>query len=599
MARKYASIDFLRGFAIWMMVFVHTLMRWVDQSGIEANLANLPMLIFVILLAAIFFGGWAGFFLMVSASGNMISMYRNIERGKKVGSVVLKQVIGGSLLLLCAVLTEAVIGYHGYLGEVALGHPEKWDILLWRGFHQETIHTIAWCVILNGVVQGLLSMNGGYKKIKRNIIIYLVLAVILIAATVPIWEGLRYSFPGWNTKGLPLQYPFDTPLAGKEPIQYGYLGITPFWQLVKQWFIAPLAGGPEPIVPFLAVSFIGSVIGLFLLKKEQEKEANPDKLPSTRPLTIALIITFVLFLIGLVGTGVLGATSPDMNLVGVLISHHYDVRALYEYSLPYGFGYSFLWLTWFILETAAQLCAILIILRAVEFRGKAKQFARKTLYFRRFGFVAFSIYNWQFVDIIAVWAFVGIGLLFPALQIPGVNKVGEGYTAIMDAARNGYGPIYIWFLIAAVYGVHQILLKSWEKANFTGGFEWFISKVSDIIIPAKRKDRVREGFFKTVRLDPKKGLYNVQWIEMVPYDKVQHADLVDSKLAARLCWIGLLIPPLSLVSLGIAKTALKTEGKNKYSKRGYIVSIIAICLTAVIIAVLLFSRQLGIPGISL
>ncbi len=594
MVKKYASIDFLRGFAIFMMVFVHTLMRWVDQSGIEASLGELPMMILVILLGAIFFGGWAGFFLMVSASGNMISMYKNLERGNKVRDVVLKQVIGGVLLLFCAVLTEAAIGYHGYLGEVALGHPERWDILLYRGFHQETIHAVAWCIILNGIVQGLLSINGGHKKIKRNIIIYLVLAVIVIVAAVPIWEGLRYSFPGWDTNAEILQYPFGTPLGGTRDIQYGILGVTPFWTLVKQWFIAPLAGGPEPIIPFLGVSFIGSVIGLFLMKKEQEKELNPDKLPSTRPLTRGLIIGFSLFLIGLISTVILGVLSPHLNLVGDIISSHYDVRSLYEKGLQYGFGFSFVWLSWFTMETAAQLCAILLLIRTVEFRGKAKQFARKTLFFRRFGFVAFSIYNWQFVDIIAVFLFAFIGKLLPWLQIPGSEAVGSGYTAILDGAKNTYGPIHIWFLIAAVFGVHQILLKLWEKVHFTGGFEWFISKVSNLIVPTKRKERVREGFFKTARLDPKKGLYTPDWIEVVPYDKVQHGDLVDSKLAARLSWLGIVIPPLSLVSLGVARTALRTEGKNKYSTRGYWVSIAAI-ITSIAIIVVLFV----IPGIAL
>jgi hypothetical protein len=594
MARKYASIDFLRGFAIWMMVFVHTLMRWVDQTGIQSSLDQLPMMILVILLASIFFGGWAGFFLMVSATGNMISMYRNLERGNRVMDVVLKQVIGGTLLLFCAVLTEAVIGYHGYLGEVALGRPDRWDILLYRGFHQETIHAVAWCIILNGIVQGMLSVNGGYKKIKRNIIIYLFLAAIIFTISAPVWEGLRYSFPGYDKFMQPLQYPFGTPLAGSHEIQYGILGVTPFWQLVKQWFIAPLAGGPEPILPFLGVSFIGSVIGLFLLKKEQEREENPEKLPTTRPLTIGLIVGFSLFVIALVVTVILGVTTPHMNLVGDLIAHQYDVRALYDQGLKYGFGYSFIWLSWFTLETTAQLCAILLLLRVVEFRGKAKQFGRKTLYFRRFGFVAFSIYNYQFVDIIMVFIFAFVGYFLPWLGIPGAAGVGGGYRAIIAASQNKYGPVLIWFLIAGIFGVHQVLLKTWEKTNFTGGFEWFISKASNILVPTKRKNRKKEGFFYTERLDAKKGLYTPEWIEVIPYDKVQHNDLVDSKLAGRLCWVGLVIPPLALVSLGVARTAIKTEGKNKYSKRGLIVSIIGICLTIAIITVLFI-----IPGIAL
>jgi len=328
------------------------------------------------------------------------------------------------------------------------------------------------------------------------------------------------------------------------------------------------------------------------MKKEEEREKNPEKLPSTRPLTIGLIIGFSIFIVGLVTTTILGVMSPQMNVVGDIIANHYDVRGLYEAGLQYGAGYSFIWLSWFLMETAAQICAILLLLRVVEFRGKAKQFGRKSLYFRRFGFVAFSIYNYQFVDIIMVFVFALIGFIFPALGLPGAE--GGGYRAIVAAAQDSYGVVPIWFLIAAVFGLHQILLRLWEKTNFTLGFEWFIAKTANIIIPSKRREKKREGFFYTSRMDAKKGLYTAEWVELVPYDKVQHSKLVDSKLAARLCWVGLVIPPLALVSLGVARTALKTEGKNKYSQRGYIVSIIGICLAIAIIVALFL-----IPGIAL
>ncbi|MBN2157588.1 MAG: hypothetical protein JW776_16190 [Candidatus Lokiarchaeota archaeon] len=609
--KRFASIDFLRGYAIWMMVFVHTLMRWADQDTISGMLDQLPMFIFVFLLAAIFFGGWAGFFLMISAVGNMVSMYRSTKRLGRPGDVILKQVIGGILLYFFAILTESVLGYHGYLGEIALGNLNKWDIVLYRGFHMETIHTVAVCVILNALVQGILSINNGWKKTKRNIRIYIVLAILVILASVFVWEGVDMLVPGFR-------YPFEQRefvyrIFGKylqvdNGVQYGYLGYDSIWQLTKLFFLMPLAGGPEPIFPFLAVSFVGSVVGLYLTKKQEEREENPEKLPSTRPLTKGMILSFILFLIGLIGVALLAVFS-NLEIVPKIISHHYDVRRLYEDGLVFGGGapfwknsYSFLWLFWFLMVTGAQLGCLTLLIRVVEFRGKAKQFGRKTLYFRRFGHVPFSIYNYQFVDIIMVLIFALVGYIFPVLGIPGANQVPNGYAAILSngtldldaGAFTAFGPIHIWFLIAGVFLVHQVLLKLWEKAHYTGGLEWAIAKMANFLIPSKRKERVREGFFRTERLNPKKGLITPEWIEIVPYDKVQHEDLVDSKFASKLCWLGIVIPPLSLVSLGISRTALKTEGKNKYSKRGLIVSIIAVALSAIIIALLFVFKGIAL-----
>ena len=97
--KRYASIDFLRGLAIFLMVFVHTLMRWVWRDPIMSDMGNYSLSIVILLLAALFLGGWCGLFLMVSATGSMISMHNGLERNSNVGSIVTKQVVGGFLLL--------------------------------------------------------------------------------------------------------------------------------------------------------------------------------------------------------------------------------------------------------------------------------------------------------------------------------------------------------------------------------------------------------------------------------------------------------------------------------------------------------------------
>jgi len=63
-----------------------------------------------------FLGAWAGFFLLVSAFGNMISMQNSLKKGKSVSELIRKQVVKGCLLLIFAVLTESLLGYNGYLG---------------------------------------------------------------------------------------------------------------------------------------------------------------------------------------------------------------------------------------------------------------------------------------------------------------------------------------------------------------------------------------------------------------------------------------------------------------------------------------------------
>ncbi|MBN2157589.1 MAG: hypothetical protein JW776_16195 [Candidatus Lokiarchaeota archaeon] len=567
MSKRFASIDFLRGLAILLMVFVHTFMRWIDRDTVQSNINDYRLIILWLMLGLIFIGAWAGFFLMVSAAGNMISMYKGVEKSGKVGDMVLKQVLGGTLLLFCGVLVESVLGYHAALGELVLGKNDWWTHIFYRGYHMETIHAIAWCIILNGIIQGILSINGGWKKINRNIIIYSILAIVVIVGTVFVWQGVRTLLPG---------YPFADRVVDifgvskNLDIQYGVLGVDPFFELVWKFFLIPLAGKHEPIFPFLAISFIGSIIGLFLMRKQQEMEEN--KPVSTKLLKYGMIIGLVLFVIGLIGTGLFVIQRPSA-IDNIILPHHFDVIHMYvegleSYGSDFVFGFipfSFIWLPWFLMVTGAQFGAICLILRTVEFRGKSKPFGRKTRYFRRYGFVAFSIYAYQFVDILAVYLLTLIPW-FPSLT----------WSSYFGSVPENMFDVYqIWPLLILIFVIYEILIRFWEKAHFTLGYEWFIAKIAGVVIPSQRKLKKKEGFFRTIRLDVNGGIYNPEWIEIVPGESV-HTSLADSKLSGKLCWIGIFIPPISFVSLGIASNSMKTEGKNKYNKRGLIVSLIGL-----------------------
>ena len=63
----------------------------------------------------------------------MISMCRNYQSGKSVNDVAIKQIVGGMILMVFAVLTEGTLGYNGALGEILRLQYNDWTMILWRG----------------------------------------------------------------------------------------------------------------------------------------------------------------------------------------------------------------------------------------------------------------------------------------------------------------------------------------------------------------------------------------------------------------------------------------------------------------------------------
>jgi hypothetical protein len=94
--------------------------RWVTVREIEAAIAEksrwirakrrewhewrekrrLPQVVFADGAVLPYLGGLAGFFLLVSAISNTISMYRHLQAGKPVNALILRQIMGGILLLV-------------------------------------------------------------------------------------------------------------------------------------------------------------------------------------------------------------------------------------------------------------------------------------------------------------------------------------------------------------------------------------------------------------------------------------------------------------------------------------------------------------------
>ncbi len=318
------------------------------------------------------------------------------------------------------------------------------------------------------------------------------------------------------------------------------MGQSSFGDYILRFILSPIAGHPEPMFPFVAVSFIGSIVGIWLTSEK----------PSKKFLKNGIIISIILEIAGLIGLIIMFANGfQDFDS---FIDGTWNIHALSA------------WFPYFVLFTANQLLSILIMIRLVEFRGISKTFAEKTKHFRRFGFVALTVYNYQYISLIPRY----ILSIFP--NIDGVTP----------NSLNGFLPIVV---LLSTFVLWEVILRLWEKIDYVGSFEWFIAEASNKILHKSNnqkeiasEQREIKKWWQTPRLNPKKQFYEVDWIDL------KQSDLNDSKLALNISLLGLIVFPFLFVGLKLAKTSKKNEGKNNYNASAKIISIVGISLFIIV-----------------
>ena len=560
--KRFASLDFLRGLAIFIMLFLHMIGDYLDIDTLLTDINNLPLMNIVALVVLPFLGGLAGLFLIASSISNMVSMQKNLKRGKSVGSIVIKQIIGGIVLLLFAMITEGLTGYHGSFGHFILNlnnPPISFYIetatTQWATF--ETIHTIAWCVIINGIIQGLISIKGWWKKPKCQMLAYIVLIIIVLVSTKFIWSGIYNILKGDNGIGFPWGS-----YADESVMHWPSLRTAGFSAVLVGIFVNPLAAPMEPIFPYLAVSFMGSIIGIAI---SQPKKALFKGFTKT-----VLLTGLVMFITGAIGTVI--ELVNVMNNIGFeggitfyrFISFHrhwfpdaFDTgaAALYPYS-PYISSVAWLWQTFVTNGFSIMLCMIIIFL--VEFRGRGNSFAKRTGYIRRYGVIAFSNYNNQWIYFIPILILGKVGL-----------------------SKMLWAETFLAMLITFV--LYTIVLYLWGLVNYRFSFEWLMKSIGYIILPIRRIDVLDEKkWYQKGDINMEGSFYNAEWINIVEENESYHEAKTDSKISMILSICSLAIPiffAFSVVTLPISIKARKNEGINKKNTIAFVLSIIGVVIT--------------------
>ncbi len=581
-SKRFLTLDLTRAFAIIGMIFLHMVSDTLNIDDLLSDINSIALINLLALVILPFLGGLAGFFLLISASGNMVSTYRALNKGHSIKGIVLKQIIGGFMLLIFAMLTEGLIGSHGAFGHffLHLDNPTEtpWELMLYNWNIFETIHTIAWCIIINGCVQGLLSLKDNWKNAKRMIISYAILAIVVIGLTQPIWDLVGVIVHG---------YPFATYPNG-HIIQMPWIGYEPFRDILRAPFLAPLAGSLEPIFPYLAVSFIGSIIGIVISQPKEKISKNfPRKM---------FLIGFVMFISGLIGIVFIllqimnGTYNPGTDPFDVAISF-YRYISFHRHWAPDAMNVihpgevvnipPFSWLAQFSALNGFGIMIFMFMFRLIEFRGKSNLYAPKTKIIRRFGIVAFSNYNNQWLYFY-VFYFISSILTFTPYQKP-----------------FWWGTI---LMIVTTYILYSFILYYWEKIKYLGSLEWIIRTFTNNVVPIRRKSfDEKTKWWQRGLVDVDRTFYNVNWIELNDVGTENQKQKVkrESKFAliiSLVCLFSILFMAISFLGIIISLNAQKTDGKNKINNTSFILSIIGCVLFIALILVTLF-LPIGVLGL--
>jgi len=443
------------------------------------------------------------------------------------------------------------------------------NLTLWRGWHFETIHAIAWCMIVNGLVQGILCRNGNWKNPKRLVIIYVILAVIVLAVTFPVWELVQNAMGGFTP------YASDTAYAANMNPYYPVLGTASFWDVLRAFFLNPLAGDPEPLFPYLAASFMGSIIGIYLTQDQTK--------PSLHDLRKATYVALVMFIVGLIGTtyNILAVLNTyDFGSAANMLLRLWDFRWWVVFppntagTYPGGALNNAAWIFQFLLLNGFSMLLILFVIRIVEFRGHADTFAKNTAFVRRSGVIAFTIYCCQF-------------FYYPIIAILGL--VYNPYNLPLNGGFNGGFPYFDWWGCVLVIVLNLLLwhgiMKLWEKKGYAGSLEYWIGTIGSSLIPVKRaqkgEGRADLKWYQIGTIDVKRTFYEPEWINLLTVEEIDHANFQESRVVYKLAWLGILFFPFDFVAWGMAKRSEELEGSNKYNHRAKILIIIGLILAAI------------------
>jgi hypothetical protein len=433
------------------MVIFHALEHAYDYRSVtEGPVSDLALSPAVAVAGVVvgYFASWNSYFLLLSSAVNALAMARNAARGVEPVRNLSKQLLTGTCLVLTGTFVNSCL-YDGYLGTaIRTGDWGNVRPLTNGVFSMYTLQIIGWSMMIGGFTHYLLARNGGHRKTKRNILVYLLLAllVVVVSPLVHHWvDGMSWQVP----TTLPAEY------ALGDHSYWPSVHVQAANASVRAWFFALLAGDLEPVFPYLATWFVGSAIGLALLQEKSRKG-----LLRVGGVAVAGTILVGILLVGQ-GSFAVGNTRPETG----------------KYLLMLG----------------GQVGAMLLLLWLVEFRGDPEVFAnrRGVRALRLWGMASLTIWSLEIFELVPKTL---LGWAYNAIAPQKVNVLRHGFVA--------KGQEHIAFLVAIVVMVaFHVLVVVWSRFDFKYSFEWFVIRIASF--GSGKLSR---------RLDVDHMMSNVRWV---------------------------------------------------------------------------------------
>ena len=309
------------------------------------------------------------------------------------------------------------------------------------------------------------------------------------------------------------------------------IGDSPWYDFIIMFFVNPLAAPVEPIFPYLATSFLGSLIALHMTEPKNSFNRNFVK-------KIFLMGVFM-FIVGFSGVVVLLMNMGDFDAAIDLYKVIYDHRKwTAEHGVPGG------WFWQWVALNGVSLMMVMIGIRLAEYRGSSEGFAKYTSFVRRFGFVAFTVYIIQWIYFIAHFI------------VSSINPSTDGYDRMPW--------IGTWLVLILTLIIFHFLLKVWSKKGYIGTVEWGIVTIANKLTIVKKQIGNNNGgkWWEKGKLNVVGAFDSPEWQNFPVEDKIKD----DLRLLKYLSWGGFVFVPFSIISYCMVRFFENNEFSEDLSK---------------------------------
>lgn len=436
--KRYVSFDFLKGIAIIGVLGFHLMSVLYDAN---AAIASDPPVIFYLLL--VFFGyvgNFFGLFIILSAIGNTISIKsrwdaiedRSPENLKVEGNKIMKgQVIRGLLTFIIGFLSEWLL--NGLLIWVITDEPEIARVFVEDMYLINIIELVGLGTIFGGIlyVKYLQKSEKSENAMPLSKFLLITGAIFLVINIILIFT--LPLIPGFS------KYP------GKGCQDRD------FWTNFGFFLLFPLIGRVFPIFPNLIYTIFGIYLGEILAKGE---------LPEG---------FFKKVIYASIGLLIIGIPLALINTENSFLKNVFEVPLVLD----------------------GILLMIFIFFYLVEFRGKAKPFAGKTVLIRKFGLLTLTIWCLQWImPLVLKIIYLIESSLDPSMPAFRESKYWTG----------GFTGWEFWGFFFCFIALYSIIIVLWSKKNYVGSIEWMIAK----------------AIGRSQKLDLDKSIYNVEGFYKTP-----------------------------------------------------------------------------------